>query len=136
MTWAVICRMIDRLEERLPGLDDINDLIITLADAPSHVWVIRTKTFFHYVLRNVDKFATGFEIMAARTRDGVYTWEETKIIAIFLRGLRFSVAGQALCRESALWWGRRDRVREDGDDRPRTWYSLGFGTTLPRYGYC
>lgn len=88
-----------------------------------------------FLWRSADKFATGFEVVRARCRKELVTWEQTKMMAMFLRCLRFTFGGHLLRRESALWWSRRERnVGEP--PRLRLWYGLGFSNTLPRYRYC
>ena len=88
-----------------------------------------------YLWRSADKFATGFEVVRARCRKELMTWEQTKMMAMFLRCLRFTFGGHLLRRESALSWSRRERnVGEP--PRLRLWYGLGFSNTLPRYRYC
>lgn len=106
---------------------------LSLADCPSSVWAVHTDTYLSFLSRSVDKFATGFELVRALTRPELVTWEQTKMMAMFLRCLRYVLGGQGLPRESALWWSRRDRVV---DEEHHVWYGLGFCNTLPRYGYC
>ena len=62
-----------------------------------------------YLWRRADSFATGFEIVLARSNREHVTWQQTKMMAVFLRCLRFVFGGHMLERESALWWSRRDR---------------------------
>lgn len=131
VTWAVFRALIERLEE-----EDDGEQQIMMDQAPSYVWAIQSSAFFRYVRRNSDRFATGFEVVAAQAHAEYYTWEQTKMMAMFLRCLQFSVAGSNLSRESALWWGRRTRKVRNDNPTERTWYGLGFSLTLPRYGYC
>jgi hypothetical protein len=63
------------------------------------------------------------------------TWEQTKMMAMFLRCLRFVFGAHQFSRESALWWSRRERVVGNPPQK-RIWYGLGFCNTLIRYGYC
>lgn len=55
-------------------------------------------------------------------------------MAMFLRCLRYCLAGYNLARESALWWGRTTR-QEEGGRRKVQRIGLGFVNTLSRYGY-
>ena len=111
------------------------ELEISLSDCPSYVWPIQTAVYLGFLWRSADKFASGFEVVRARCRSDLVTWEQTKMMAMFLRCLRFVLGGHQLHRESALWWSRRER--DVGDPpRRRVWYGLGFSNTLPRYGYC
>ena len=115
-------------------------LEIWLEDCPPYAWAVKTEVYLNYLWRQADKFAAGFEVVRARCREDFVTWEQTKIMAMMLRGLRFALSGHQLSRESALWWSRRDRRGNDqhagGAGRRRHWYGLGFCNTLPRYGYC
>ena len=96
---------------------------------------MRTEGYLNFLWRSVDKFASLFEIIRARCRQDLVTWEQTKMMAMALRCLRFVLGGHQLYRESALWWSRCER--EVGDPpQQRIWYGLGFCNTLSRYGYC
>jgi hypothetical protein len=79
-----------------------NDLEVTLADCPSYAWPVKTKVYMNFLWRSVDKFATGFEVVLARSQREMVTWEQTKMMAMFLRCLRFVFGGHGLERESAL----------------------------------
>jgi hypothetical protein len=106
-----------------------------LDDCPDYAWCIRTQVYLNYLWRSADKFATGFEIVLARSNREHVTWEQTKMMAVFLRCLRFVFGGHMLERESALWWSRSERAATEGREQ-RVWYGLGFRNTLKRYGYC
>ena len=108
---------------------------IEFDDCPSHAWPVKTSVYLNYLWRSGDKFATGFEVVRARCRNDFVTWEQTKMMAMFLRCLRFIFGGHLLSRESALWWSRRERTVGE-PARLRIWYGLGFCNTLQRYGYC
>lgn len=127
VSWPLLLAFQRRLErEAQVGLE------VILVNCPTYVWPIRTAVYTDFLWRNVDKFATGFEVVLARCAGDLVTWEQTKIMAMFLRCLRFALSTHDYSRESALWWSRRER----GDPQsPRTWYGLGFSNTLSRYGY-
>ena len=108
---------------------------ILMPDCPSYAWAVRSEAYLNYLWRSADKFAAGFEIVRARCQVDLVTWEQTKMMAMFLRCLRFVFGSHQLCRESALWWSRRERPVGD-PPAMRVWYGLGFANTLPRYGYC
>jgi hypothetical protein len=137
IAWPLFESLLRRLLRRRA---DGEHLEIWLDDCPSYAWAVRTEVFLNYLWRQADKFAAGFEVIRARCREDLVTWEQTKIMAMMLRGLRFALSGHQLSRESALWWSRRDRRGNDqhtgGPARRRHWYGLGFCNTLPRYGYC
>lgn len=101
---------------------------------PSYVWAIRTNIFLNFLWRSADKFATGFEIIRALTWRDLVTWEQTKMMAMFLRCLRYVFGAQILSRESALWWGQRERTA-GGSGRARGWCGLGFQNTMGMSGY-
>lgn len=127
VSWPLLLAFRRRLEREAP-----ERLEITLVDCPIYVWPIRTAVYADFLRRNVDKFATGFEVALTRCAHGIVTWEQTKIMAMFLRGLRFALNSHEYSRESALWWSRR----EMGDPQsPRIWYGLGYANTMSRYGY-
>ena len=127
---ALYRRMKDRLRQIPP-----DDLVVSLDDCPSYAWAVKTEVHLGFVWRSLDKFATGFEVIRARCRQDLVTWEQTKMMAMFLRCLRFVLGGQRLRHESALWWSRRER-QVGNPPQQRVWYGLGFCNTLSRYGYC
>jgi hypothetical protein len=51
----------------------------------------------------MDKFTTGFKYVLAKVSKSVVTWENMKMITMFLRCLRFSFNAHNFARESALW---------------------------------
>ena len=124
ISWALFQALLRRLR-----LEAREDLEIVLHDCPSYAWALKTEVYLNFLWRSADKFATGFEVVRARCRAELVTWEQTKMMAMFLRCLRFVFGGHLLRRESALWWSRRERPT-------RVWYGLGFCNTLPRYKYC
>jgi hypothetical protein len=138
ISWPLFQGLLDRLQQEVET--GTGDLLIVLDDCPSYSWAIRTDTYVRFLWRNVNKFATGFEVIRARANRELVTWEETKMMAMFLRCLRFVFRSGILRRESALWWSRRERSVESEDRGERgglhVWYGLGFCNTLPRYGYC
>ena len=130
ITWDLFLALRDRL-----SLEDRESLEIALSDCPSYAWPVKTSVYLDFLWRSADKFATGFEVVLARCRKDLVTWEQTKIMAMFLRCLRFVFGGHLLSRESALWWSRKERHIGE-PPRERIWYGLGFSNTLPKYGYC
>ena len=130
ITWALFQGLQSRLRD-----DDNTASEVEFADCPSHAWPVRTSVYLDYLWRSADKFATGFEVVRARCRSDFVTWEQTKMMAMFLRCLRFVFGGHLLSRESALWWSRRERTIGE-PPQVRVWHGLGFSNTLPRYGYC
>jgi hypothetical protein len=138
ISWLLFEGLIDRLRWEV---DSGNDLAVVLDDCPSYAWAVKTDTYLQFLWRSVDKFATGFEVVRARCSPDLVTWEQTKMMAMFLRCLRSVLASHQPNREGALWWSRRERSlgveeREEGVAGLRVWYGLGFCNTLPRYGYC
>jgi hypothetical protein len=65
-------------------------------DCPKYAWAIKTTTYLNFLWRSLDKYATGFEIIRARANPKFITWEQTKIITMFLRCLRFVAGGYHL----------------------------------------
>ncbi|MBE7180212.1 MAG: hypothetical protein INR71_03220 [Terriglobus roseus] len=100
---------------------------------PRCVWPIATESWLRYQRWNVNRFAAGFEITRAACT-GVVTWERTKLMAMFLRGLRFCLQNGLSGREPALWCdqGRDKRQGRAGE----VWYGLGFSDALQRFGHC
>ena len=130
MTWTLFRALTERLR-----LEPREELEVTHVDCLPYAWTIKTDVYLSFLWRSADKFAGLFEIVRARCRQDLVTWEQTKMMAMALRCLRFVLGGHQLSRESALWWSRRER--EVGNPpRPRIWYGLGFCNTLARYGYC
>lgn len=105
-----------------------------LPGRPSCLWAVRTPIFVDYVWHNINKFTTGFELIRAQRSGGLTTWEQTKMMDMFLRCLRVAVGGHDYSREGALWWSRRELPQPAG--LPRVYYGLGFSQTLEKYGYC
>lgn len=69
---------------------------------PSYAWAIQTREYLSFLWRSVDKFAIGFEVVRARARSDLVMWEQTKMMAMFLRCLHYVLGGQGIERESAL----------------------------------
>jgi hypothetical protein len=130
VSWSLFQGLLTRLSS-VPR----EDLEISLDDCPSYAWPVTTEIYLNFLRRNCDKFATGFEVLLARCHRQFVTWEHTKMLAMFLRSLRFALGGYELRRESALWWSRRDSGGRVGQP-VQTWYGLGFCNTLRRHGYC
>ena len=124
ITWTLFQALLARLR-----LEDPEDWDIVISGCPSYAWAVNTDVYLDFLWRSADKFATGFEVVRAHCHRDLITWEQTKMMAMFLRCLRFVFGGHQLQRESALWWSRRELPT-------RTWYGLGFCNTLPRYKYC
>jgi hypothetical protein len=130
VSWTLFQGLLTRLSSA-----SRDDLEIILDDCPPYAWAVKTDIYLQFLRRNCDKFATGFEFLLARCHPQFVTWEQTKMLAMFLRGLRFALGGYDLRRESALWWSRREK--EARAHRPaQTRYGLGFCNTLRRHGYC
>jgi hypothetical protein len=130
ISWALFQGLMELLREQ-----DREQLDIQLFDCPSYAWPVRTEVYLNYLWRSADKFATGFEVVLAGCQKELITWEQTKMMAMFLRCLRFVFGGHLLQRESSLWWSRRERS-SGNPPQERVWYGLGFCNTLPRYKYC
>ena len=122
------------LMRQLRSMDD-NKIGFCAREPPSYVWPLRTDTLFHFIWRNVDKFTTGFELIRARSQPGTTTWEQTKMMEMFLRCLKFSSSSHDYSREGAIWWSRRERPLGT-TGKTQVWCGLGFSRTLERYGYC
>jgi hypothetical protein len=127
MTWNLLQRLLARFQQ----LESHSDF---LWESPSYVWPIRTEVYMQFLWHNANKFAAGFELIRATCQPDFVTWEQTRMMAMFLRCLRFSMSAQKLSRESALWWTKRVFVREQAE--PKFWYGLGFRVSLRNYGYC
>jgi hypothetical protein len=130
VTWAVFQGLKDRL-----NLEDTHYSAALLTECPAYAWAIKTEVFIDFLWRSVDKFATGFEIVKARSRKDFTTWEQTKMMAMFLRCLRYVCGGRLLEQEGALWHSKREKMVGE-PPRLRLWYGLGFKNTLAVYKYC
>ena len=128
--WPLFLELVSRLRS-----DQDRGLEITMDDCPPYAWAVKTAVYLDFLWRSADKFATGFEVVRAQSRADLVTWEQTKMMAMFLRCLRYVFGGHLLSQESALWWSRRERTVENAA-RVRVWYGLGFRNTLPGYKYC
>jgi hypothetical protein len=130
VTWSLFQALAGRLRLR-----DRDELEVMLSDCPPYAWAVKTDVYLGYLWRSADKFATGFEVVLARCQRELVTWEQTKMMAMFLRCLRFVFGAHQLQRDPALWWSRRETSAGE-PPRQRAWYGLGFCNTLPRYKYC
>lgn len=130
VTWAVFQGIRDRFR-----IEGTRQPVMLLDECPSYSWAIRTEVYVDFLWRSVDKFAAGFEIVKARSRKDFTTWEQTKMMAMFLRCLRYVCGGHLLEQEGALWHSKRERTVGD-PPRLRLWYGLGFKNTLPMHKYC
>ena len=130
VSWDLFQGLKSRLQD-----EDGSETEVEVPDCPTHAWPVKTSVYLDYLWRLVDKFSTGFEVVRARCHNDYVTWEQTKMMAMFLRCLRFVFGGHLLRRESALWWSRRERGVGESEEL-RVWYGLGFCNTVPRYGYC
>ena len=81
---------------------------------PTYVWGVKSDIYLGFLRRSADKFATGFELMLAKGSEGLVSEEETKMMVMFLKCLRYVFGGQLLQQESALWWSRKAARREAG----------------------
>lgn len=72
-------------------------------DCPTYAWPIKTSSYLDYIWRIADKFAISFEVVRAGCNLSFTTWEQTKMMAMFLRCLRFALSGYPLSQESSLW---------------------------------
>lgn len=130
ISWTLFQSIIRRLSFTRATLSDS-----TLNQPANHIWAISTSSFLDHTWRNINKFSTAFEICHALTDPTYITKEQTKVMAMFLRCLRFSIGSYDYSRHGALWWSRRD-LRGGPSSSDRTVYGLGFQATLQKYGYC
>ena len=108
-------------------------LEVVMADCPSYAWPVKTEVYLDFLRRSADKFATGFEVLHARSCTQMITWEQTTMMSAFMRCLRHVVGGHRLERESAMWWSKRTLGEQP---QQRVWYGLRLCNTRPRYKYC
>ena len=102
------------------------------------LWALRTPSFLGFMWHNINKFVTGFELVrneSTRPGTGPVTWEQTKVMDMFLSCLRVSFAGNDYSRLSALWWDRRE-FPATSDGLPNVCHGLGFSHTMEESGYC
>ncbi|KAM0721321.1 hypothetical protein Q7P37_003025 [Cladosporium fusiforme] len=118
VTWAVFQGLQDRL-----SLEDTQQPAMLLTECQSYAWVVKTEVFIDFLWRSVDN------------RRDFTTWEQTKIMAMFLRCLRYVCGGHLLEQEGALWHSKREKMAGEAP-RLRLWYGLGFKNTLAVYKYC
>jgi hypothetical protein len=62
---------------------------MVMAECPLYAWAVSTEVYLNFLWRSADKFATGFEVVRACCHQDLIIWEQTKIMAMFLRCLRF-----------------------------------------------
>ncbi|KAL7755654.1 hypothetical protein ACKLNR_014181 [Fusarium oxysporum f. sp. zingiberi] len=129
ISWALFQSVLTVLQSLTPEARSIK-----LPGPPPYLWAVRSLAFIEFVWHNINKFTTGFELVQAQCSEGLTTWEQTKIMDMFLRCLRVAAGGHDYSREGALWWSRRELPQPVG--LPQVRYGLGFGQTLEQYGYC
>jgi hypothetical protein len=130
LSWVLFERLIHRFE--VQGGQIANPL----SGSPTYAWSIQTSMFLDFLWHSVNKFAAGYEIVRARCRQELVTWEQTKMMTMFLRCLWFVLTSRAVQRDSALWWGRHERPGGRSSDSVEVVYGLGFSKTLPKHKYC
>lgn len=108
---------------------------LRLQAPPSYLRTIRTPDFIHFLWNNVNKFTTGFEVVRAKASTGLTTWEQTKVMDMFLHCLRVAIGGHDYSRKASLWWSRR-KLQTPVTEPLNVRYGLGFSQTLEHYGYC
>ena len=54
-----------------------------------YVWGVKSDIYLGFLRRSADKFATGFELMLAKGSKGLVSEEETKMMVMFLKCLRY-----------------------------------------------
>ena len=114
------------------ALDEMDDHRVLDPDTsrPEFVWAIPSKVYTQYLRRHAGKFNTGFELIRATSSDEVKTWEQTKMMTMFLRCLRYATGGHQLGRENALWTERKDY------DNGKIYYGLNFRHAIEHSHYC
>ena len=117
IAWELFQQFKTLLEEQ-----DRESLEIVIGDCPSYAWSVRTSIYLDFLWRSADKFATGFEVVHARSRHGMVSWEQTKMMFGFLRCCG-TWGGHRIEPESAMWWSKRT-TGEPGQQR--SWYGLGL----------
>ena len=113
-------------------LDGIDDERVLNRDTlrPEYVWAIPSVVYTQYLRRHAGKFYTGFELIRATSSPEVKTWEQTKMMTMFLRCLRYATGGHQLARENALWTKRKEY--NDG----KIYYGLNFRHAMEESRYC
>lgn len=91
ITWSLFQGLLGRLYQ-----EPAEELEVVMDDCPSYTWAVKTDIYLNFLWRSVDKFATGFKVVRARCQQDLVTWEQTKIMAMFLRCLRFVFGGHQL----------------------------------------
>ncbi|KAJ0137720.1 hypothetical protein HZ326_19302 [Fusarium oxysporum f. sp. albedinis] len=97
ISWTLFQSVLTALRSLAPEARSIK-----LPGSPTHLWAIRSSAFVNFVWHNIYKFTTGFELVQAQCSAGLTTWEQTKIMDMFLRCLRVAVGGHDYSREGAL----------------------------------
>ncbi|KAI9651730.1 MAG: hypothetical protein M1829_002461 [Trizodia sp. TS-e1964] len=104
--------------------------------APRCVWSLPTAKYHDFLWHSVNRFAYGFESCLIMARPEYISWEETRMMAMFLQCLRYCASSYQLQRESALWWSEHITQHQARAEQPKTYRGLGFKNTMAKYGYC
>ncbi len=112
-------------------LQNLNKWDVQIYDEtqPRPYWQLSSKSFLNFLHLNINKFVTGFEYVLSQTDRDFVSWEQTKMMIVFLRMMKFSFGSHRLSAESALWWDRKEwpngRIRE----------GLAMSQSVSQYGY-
>jgi hypothetical protein len=146
ITWPLLCAIEGELENR-EALEDpeaqkmretgeplsLNILNRYFESPPSHVWNPKTRSFTQFFSRHANKHAAGFELAHAACDKKGITKEQTLVMIMYLRALRFAVRGGAIYQEPALWVWKREI--KDSENSVKNWYGMGMEKTMIRCGY-
>ncbi|KZF25844.1 hypothetical protein L228DRAFT_236892 [Xylona heveae TC161] len=72
------------------------NLKILLKDCPLYAWAVQTKVYLNYLWHTTNKFTTGFKVIYIQCHPDFVTWEQMKIMAMFLCCLCFQFQADML----------------------------------------
>jgi hypothetical protein len=122
--------LLEALREKIVLADTYPSQI--LSSPPTYAWAIPSGQWFDFVFQNINKYCTGFELTLAQCKSHAISWEQTKTLVMFLRGLMMvGTPNFPLSREAAMWRSEKKK-RSPPHEK---YYGMGMEMTLPKYGY-
>jgi hypothetical protein len=126
----------DAIEERQPEILEADAMGEGQPEILDYAYTIRTDVFMQFQRLHINKFCAAAEEALARCKGKVVGFEQTRVMVLFFRCLRYSVSAQALERELSLWCDRRSipklNSHRQGVGLQQSISTFGYGWLLPK----
>jgi hypothetical protein len=100
---------------------------------PKIFFTLSTATFTRWAAWNLNRLCVGFESVYELASGRVVSWEQTRVMIMFLRGIPCFL-GHGTAGQHARFWRHRYPPRGDAPASARP-HSLGFLDNMRRHGY-